>query len=174
LKNLKGYGVKDDFVIKGTQLGLNGKTVADVLAMEDHVTKIMKNMPQVLYHGTSWSRWEVIQKKGLQPGHTGEAYVDLIPGYSEYNVYLGVNQKIAEFYGKRQAAKDGDDKYVVLEITVPDPSKYMPDDAFHQRNDTNPQHIHQRLKAGVKELGSVAYRGAILPRHIRLVATKKA
>jgi hypothetical protein len=174
LKNLKRYKVTDDFVIKGIQPGMNGKTVGEVLAMEDNVTKIMKNKPQVLYHGTSWSRWESIQKKGLQPGHTGEVYNDLIKGYSEHNVYLGMNPKTAEFYGKRQAVKDGDDKYVVLEITVPDPGKYSPDDAFHPRREVDPKRMHNQVKLGVKELGSVAYRGTILPKHIKLFATKKA
>lgn len=174
LKNLKRYGVTNDYVVKGIQPGMNGKTVGEILETEDHVQKIMKPGVQVLYHGTSWSRWESIQKKGLQPGHTGEVYADLIKGYSEHNVYLGMNPKTAEFYGKRQAAKDGDDKYVVLEVTVPDPAKYSPDDAFHPRREVDTQRMHNQVKLGVKELGSVAYRGTILPKHIKLLATKKA
>lgn len=173
LKNLKRYGVADDFVVKGIQPGLNGKTVGDFIKMEDNVSKIMKQTPQTLYHGTSWSRWEIIQKKGLQPGHTGEVYNDLIKGYSEQNVYLGLNPKTAEFYGKRQAEKDGDDKYVVLEITVPDPAKYLPDDAFHPRREVDAGRMHAQVKRGVRELGSIAYRGTILPKHIKLFATKK-
>lgn len=172
LKNLLKYGVKEDFKIKGAPVPLNGMTVKQILNLESGVDSALKREGQVLYHGTSLSRWNIISKQGLLPGKTGEAYADLIPGYSDFNVYLAANPKVAEFYGKRQAKKDGDTEYVILEITVPDPAKFKADDAFAWG--MKPEQEHSRLKASINELGSIAYKGSIKPQFIKLLSTKKA
>ena len=129
----------------------------------------------MFYHGTSKKRWEeAISKKGLRPGLNGnDAYVDLIPGYSEHNVYLASNAKTAEFYGKRQAEKDEDSQYVVLQVQVPASAKLRPDDHFAKTfkgTDTS----HAATKRGLRELGSIAYKGVILPKFIKVLSTKKA
>lgn len=79
------------------------------------------------YHGTSSVRWSVIEKKGLIPGRAGDTYVDLVPGYSEKNIYLTLSPRDAENYATRQTLKDGG-RAVILEIAVPDLSRLMPDE----------------------------------------------
>ena len=172
IKNIQKYGVKSDFKIKGLPAPLNGMTVEKVLDMEVPSEEILKQNNQVMYHGTSMKRWEEIQKQGLRPGNTGEAYVDLIPGYSDKNVYLATNAKTAEFYGKRQAKKDDDSNYVILKITVPDAAKFLPDDHFAHNMGKGSE--FGRSKMSVKELGSIAYKGIIRPKFIELQSTRKA
>lgn len=179
-KELKKFGVTDDFKIKGWSLG--AMTVGKFMDMEDVDEKIKSsnvNTSLVLYHGTSAKRWEEIEAKGLRPGMTEEAYVDLIKGYSEHNVYLAITAKTADFYGKRQAKKDDSDSYYVLEVRVPDPSKLLPDDHFahslHKNTDGNGSTIASDLiKLSVETNGSLAYRGVILPSFITVKAKKKA
>lgn len=96
-KNLMKHGVTEDFKLKGVPTPFNGMKIADFLKYEDPVSQLDKREGAVFYHGTSKKRWdEAISKKGLRPGLNGnEAYVDLIPGYSEHNVYLASNAKTA-------------------------------------------------------------------------------
>lgn len=174
--SLMKYGVTPDFKIKG--LANSEKTIGEFLEKEDAGEFVKQNTaskPITLYHGTSMKAWEEIQKNGLVPGKTGDTYVDLIPGYSEFNVYLAVSPKTSEFYGKRQAKKDGSDQYVVLEITVPDVAKILPDDATaYNMNGLTQADIHKRVKMSIDRDGSVAYRGAIRPSFIKLHSKKKA
>jgi hypothetical protein len=173
LKNLKRYGVTAEFKLKGVPSPLNGKTVGEIMKLESHVRQVLKREGQVMYHGTSKKRWDdSISKEGLRPGKTGQAYVDLIKGYSEHNIYLAVNEKSAEFYGKRQAKKDDDTQYVVLKIKVPDAGKFIPDDAYAHGMKSGEE--HDRIKSGVSELGSIAYKGVIRPQFIEVLSTKKA
>lgn len=174
-KNLLKYGVTEDFKLKGVPSPFNGMKIADFLKYEDPVSQLDKREGAVFYHGTSKKRWdEAISKKGLRPGLNGnEAYIDLIPGYSEHNVYLASNAKTAEFYGKRQAEKDGDTHYVVIEVQVPDSAKLLPDDYFAKRPGA-PNTSREAIKGGLRELGSVAYKGVILPKFLRALSTKKA
>lgn len=172
LKNIQKYGVKSDFKIKGLPAPLNGMTVEKALAMTVPSEELLKQNNQVMYHGTSLKRWEEIKTKGLRPGHTGEAYSDLIPGYSEHNVYLATDAKTAEFYGKRQAKKDDDTGYVILKITVPDAGKFLPDDAFAHGLKKGEE--FGRAKYSVKQNGSVAYKGIIRPKFIEVISTRKA
>lgn len=175
LKALLPYGLKMDFKIKGVPAPHNGMTIQAFLKLKDPVQLVLEPQGQVMYHGTSKKRWDAaISKRGLQPGHTGEIYVDLIKGYSEHNIYLTLSQKTAEFYGKRQAQKDGDDQYVVLEVTVPDGAKIIPDDAFAHAYARGDDTAHRAIKVSVKETGSVAYKGSIPAKFIKLLSTKKA
>lgn len=174
LKELKKYGVTDDFKLKGVPAGIPN-TVGKALQQVQDPTKQVFNKSNdqiTMYHGTSQDRWEQIQQKGLRPGYTGEAYIDLVPGYSEENVYLATNKKTAQFYAKRQAGKD-QSKPVVLKVQVPDPAKIRADDRYVPRETTDDQPSkHQYgsrekgIKAGLRTLGEVAYRGIIRPKFI--------
>lgn len=166
LLELMKYGVKPDFKVKGGA-GVKG-TVGEILKLIDPREQLFgSNEPLVMYHGTSSERWEQIRYNGLRPGNTGEVYIDLVPGYSEHNIYLATTPKAAEFYAKRQAKKD-DSKPVILKITVPDKNKIIADDAFIDRNPELGTSARQ-IKISLKELGSVAYRGSILPIHIKKI-----
>jgi len=129
--------------------------------MKDPTDQVMSRQSTVMYHGTSKKRWQIIQRQGLRPGNTSDLYNDLIPGYSEFNIYVCTTAKNADFYGKRQAKKDRDDAYVILQVQIPDPVKLRPDDRF-SHGQTNPM-----IRSG-RELGEFAYKGSILPQQIKL------
>lgn len=172
LKNLRKFGVTNDFKIKGVPSPMNGAKVKDILEMSSHVDNALGRDGQVMYHGTSASKAAIIEKQGLRPGQTEGVYADLIAGYSEYNVYLAVDIKTAEFYGKRQAKKDGDDQYVIFKIEVPDAAKILPDDSAAGNMKKGQE--GWRIKSGIKDSGAVAYKGAIKPQFISIQATRKA
>ena len=166
LSSLKKFGLTDDFIIKGAPAEIP-KTVGQALQMRDYVQKTFKDKDLVMWHGTSEARWEIIQNKGLRPGHTGEAYVDLVPGYSEHNVYLAHTPKGAQFYAKRQAKKDNS-KGIVLKVQVPDPSKIVADDRYARGWEGKIiGYDPKQIKSSVKELGEVGYNGRIPPKFIR-------
>ena len=166
LSSLKKFGLTDDFIIKGAPPEIP-KTVGQALQMRDYVQKTFKDKDLVMWHGTSEARWEIIQNKGLRPGHTGEAYVDLVPGYSEHNVYLAHTPKGAQFYAKRQAKKDNS-KGIVLRVQVPDPSKIVADDRYARGWEGKIIGFDpKQIKSSVKELGEVGYNGRIPPKFIR-------
>ena len=165
LSSLKKFGLTDDFIIKGAPTEIP-KTVGQALQMRDYVQKTFKDKDLVMWHGTSEARWEIIQNKGLRPGHTGEAYVDLVPGYSEHNVYLAHTPKGAQFYAKRQAKKDNS-KGIVLKVQVPDPSKIVADDRYARGWEGKIiGYDPKQIKSSVKELGEVGYNGRIPPKFI--------
>jgi len=164
LGSLKSFGVTDEFTIKGAPPDIP-KTVGQALQMQDYVQKTFQNKNLVMWHGTSEARLEFISKKGLRPGHTGEAYNDLIPNYSEHNVYLATTPKTAQFYAKRQAKKD-ESTPVVLKIKVPNPNKLIADDRFARYGGEIAGHRGDRIKASVKEMGELAYKGWIPPKFI--------
>lgn len=179
---LKKHGVTDSFVVKGVPN--LPKTVGQILELEDYTQKALSKEPMTFYHGTSLVRWEKIQREGLVPGNAGEAYVDLIPGYSEHNVYLGVTPKVAEFYGKRQKQKDNDNGYVILKVHVTDKDKLMPDDRYASRWEDDPETGHRKqvydksrmgagMKRSLRDAGEIAYRGRIPPKNIELVKKYK-
>jgi hypothetical protein len=169
LKDLFQFGVKQDFVVKGTPKHIPS-TVAKILALKDPTDEILNQKPIVMYHGTSLKNWKIIQKEGLRPG------------YSDNNVYLATTEKIAEFYGKRQAKKDNDSEYVVLQINVPDPAKLASDDYFttaFSNGKIDLDRVKKRsvskysLTASGRELGQYAYSGIILPTHISVAKVGK-
>ena len=164
LSSLKKFGLTDEFVIKGAPPDIP-KTVGQAVQMRDYVQKTFQDKNLVMWHGTSEARWEIVQNKGLHPGNTGEAYNDLVSGYSEHNVYLAHTPKAAQFYARRQAKKDNS-KGIVLKIQVPDPSKIVADDRFAQYGGEMAGHRGDRIKASVKELGEVGYKGWIPPKFI--------
>lgn len=181
LKDLFQFGVRKDFVVKGTPKHIPN-TVAKILALKDPTDEILNQKPIVMYHGTSLKNWKIIQKEGLRPGKTVEQYYDLIPGYSENNVYLATTEKAAEFYGKRQAKKDRDSGYVALQINVPDPAKLASDDYFataFNNGEVDLDRVKKRsvskysLTASGRELGQYAYSGIILPTHISVAKVGK-
>jgi len=164
LGSLKSFGVTDEFIIKGAPPDIP-KTVGQALQMQDYVQKTFQDKNLVMWHGTSEARLEFISRKGLRPGHTGEAYVDLIPGYSEHNVYLATTSKAAQFYAKRQAKKD-ESTPVVLKINVPNPNKLIADDRFARYGGEIAGNRGDRIKASVKAMGELAYKGWIPPKFI--------
>lgn len=171
-KDLMPFGVEEDFTIRYAAPPINGKTVKDILTLEDQSVEILKPGGQVMFHGTSLSRWEEhIKKKGLRPGNNNKWYADLIPNYSSANIYLAANSKTARFYGIRQAQKDNDSHYVVLQIIVPDGGKFLPDDAIIRTGQN--QQSASALKQSISDTSQVAYRGNILPKFISLLYTKE-
>ena len=164
LSSLKKFGLTDEFVIKGAPSEIP-KTVGQALQMRDNVQKILHDKNLVMWHGTSEARWEIIQRKGLRPGHTGEAYIDLVPGYSEYNVYLATTPKGAQFYARRQAKKD-DSKPIVLRVQVPNPRKLIADDRFAYRGGEVQGRDIDSIKSSIKEMGELGYNGWIPPKFI--------
>ena len=125
---------------------------------------------------------KIIQRKGLRPGQTTGTYNDLKPGYSEKNVYLVTTPKGAEFYAKRQAKKEDDARYAILQVTVPDPSRLLADDRYVLPGEWQdkvwmphpPERLRKiaadkkRLAWSGRENGEFAYPGIILPKHITL------
>jgi hypothetical protein len=165
LSSLKKFGLTDEFAIKGAPPEIP-KTVGQALQMRDNVQKILHDKDLIMWHGTSEGRWEMIQHKGLQPGKTGEAYVDLIPGYSEHNVYVATTPKGAQYYAKRQAKKDGS-KPVVLKVQIPNPRKLIADDRYaHHSTDKSVGKSIDRIKTSIKEMGELGYNGWIPPKFI--------
>ena len=165
LSSLKKFGLTDDFIIKGAPPDIP-KTVGQASQMRDYVQKTFRDRDLVMWHGTSEARWEVIQNKGLHPGKTGEAYVDLVPNYSEHNVYLATTSKAAQYYAKRQAKKDNS-KGIVLKIQVPDPNKIVADDRYARAYGGKVTgHDSRQIKSSVRELGEVGYKGWIPPKFI--------
>ncbi len=165
LSSLKKFGLTDEFAIKGAPSEIP-KTVGQALQMRDNVQKILHDKDLIMWHGTSEGRWEMIQHKGLQPGKTGEAYVDLIPGYSEHNVYVATTPKGAQYYAKRQAKKDGS-KPVVLKVQIPNPRKLIADDRYaHHSTDKSVGKSIDRIKTSIKEMGELGYNGWIPPKFI--------
>lgn len=99
-----------------------------------------------MFHGTSKARWRIIERKGLRPGVGGDVYADLVPGWSENNVYLTFNHANAENYATRQAIKDGSEA-VVLRVEVPDVSNFVADeDAFGWINLDRPYQLQIRQR----------------------------
>ena len=164
LGSLKSFGVTDDFIIKGAPPDIP-KTVGQAVQMRDYVQKTFQDRDLVMWHGTSEARWEIIQNKGLHPGNTGEVYVDLVPGYSEHNIYLATTPKAAQFYARRQAKKDNS-KGIVLQIQVPNPDKIIADDRFARHGGEIAGDKSSQIKSSIKELGEVGYRGWIPPKFI--------
>lgn len=167
-------GVTDDYIIKGAPpnlpkpKGSKYPTVGSVLTgMSSYVQDIVQQKDDlIMYHGTSEARWEIIQRTGLRPGQVGEVYNDLIPGYSEFNVYLATTPKAAQFYARRQAKKD-DSKSIVLQVKVPDPVKLIADDRFARFGGEIEGHRMDRIKDSIKELGELGYKGFIPPKFIK-------
>ena len=167
-------GVTDDYIIKGAPANLSKPkgskypTVGSVLTgMSSYVQDIVQQKDDlIMYHGTSEARWEIIQRTGLRPGQVGEVYNDLIPGYSEFNVYLATTPKAAQLYARRQAKKD-DSKSIVLQVKVPDPVKLIADDRFARFGSDIAGHRMDRIKSSIKELGELGYKGFIPPKFIR-------
>lgn len=171
IQSLQKYGVTNDFKIKGAPPHIP-KTVKDVLTLKNPLEALLSPTEKItMYHGTSKARWEVIQQKGLMPRSIDtnrkfkdDVYNDLIPNYSDKNVYLATTKKTADFYAKRQAQKDDSDP-IVLKIELPDNSNLVPDDRFVRR-DTG-QYDFKAFKASLHGLGEFAYRGLILPKFIK-------
>lgn len=173
LAALAKHGVDEGFVLKGTPRGFPARTVADAMQVPDPAREIMEGSgPLTLYHGTSLERWNRIQDEGLVPGRVKRAYNDLIPGYSNHNVYLATNPWTAEFYARRQASKDMDDGWTVLAVQVADRSHIRADDAFLMRFADAPDPAEQavqrsRILSGIRTKGEVAHEGVIHAEMIR-------
>lgn len=105
-------------------------TITDVLKQQnpgDLIAKGGQFQPMTFYHGTSEKRWKVIQKEGLKPNRAPKIYVDLVAGYSEFNVYLTTSVSVAENYATR-AARDDNSKAVVVEVIVRKPNFVFDED----------------------------------------------
>lgn len=171
IQSLQKYKVTSDFKLKGVPPHIP-KTVKDVLKLRDSLDLLLDiKQTSVMFHGTSEKRWEMIKRRGLIPrvldpnrNDKDDVYVDLIPDYSEHNVYVTTNKKTADFYAKRQAQKD--DSYpIVLRVEIPDKNNLIPDDRFV--NKKTQAYDFTAFKKSVYELGELAYKGVILPKFIK-------
>lgn len=164
MSELKRFGVTDDFKIKGL-MDFNG-TISDIFKIKDQVDDWVANKNIVFYHGTTLARAETILSKGLMPGNEPEAYIDLIPGYSEYNVYLTTSPNTAMFYAKRAVQKEGG-SWAILKILDIDQNRLTADDGFVWRG---PDADLSKIVNPKKSLsyGVVGYKGSILPNKISL------
>ena len=173
--------------------------VSDVLAMqpESDIVKGGAFQPMTFYHGTSEKRSQLILKKGMKPGNAPEVYVDMIPDYSEHNLYLTNSIAQAENYATR-AAVDDRSKAVVLKVIVRDPAKFVIDEdqagrviakntdgeeesvSFHDRRWrkwSNAAEIYQLFQRktlrGLTKGNTIAYKGAIPAKDISVDHTYK-
>lgn len=167
---LKRFGVTGDFKIKGL-MDFNG-TINDFMQLNDQVDDWANNKNIIFYHGTTLERAEQILSKGMIPGNEPAAYVDLIPGYSDKNVYLTTSPNTAMFYAKRAVSKEGG-TWAILKITGIDQNRLTADDGLVWRGDGfDPSKIinpKNSLKHGV-----VGYKGTIVPNKISLFKKGKA
>ena len=124
--------VTSDFKILNSER-YRGKTIADVLGEARDVDVALgqhqkgQTKPFFAFHGTSKLRWEAIQKTGLIPNKQGKVYVDLIPEYSDKNVYFAFSPEVAENYATRQAIWDKS-AAVVLKVAIRDPDRLVADE----------------------------------------------
>lgn len=95
-----------------------GKKVHEVVsAPTPNEQWIRGREPITFYHGTSEKQAKIIQEKGLHPGKRTEGYADLVPGYSEHNVYLTTHPEEASNYATRQAIHDKS-KATILKVVI--------------------------------------------------------
>jgi hypothetical protein len=124
--------VTSDFKIISPDDKYKNKTLGQVASATRNIDLALKPTGSITaYHGTSLKKWEQIQKSGLNPGKSDQAYSDLVKGYSEKNVYLTFDPHDAENYATRAAVWDNSDA-VVLKVEVPDPAKIIPDEDSFQ------------------------------------------
>lgn len=181
--------VTTDYGIVGNPAFKN-RTIRDVLGSTEGADALKNSGELTFYHGTSLKRWSRIEKSGLNPGNAPEVYVDLVPGFSEKNVYLTTSVETAENYATR-AAIDDRSQAVVLKVIIRDPTKLRPDEdsmgwitvtdpdgdevEVHFRHNNwrswpNASQIHQRFMSGVAKSinsnGTIAYAGRIPARDV--------
>lgn len=173
-------------------------TVGDVLGRKRPGDQIAKGTDtMVFYHGTSEKRLPNIKAKGLNPGNAPFIYVDLVPNYSEHNVYLAATVTDAENYATRAAVDDAS-KAVVLKVIVRDVTKITLDEdnanwlpvtgpdgektEIHFRHVgwrqwPNAQQIIQQYMAlivkSANNSGTVAYRGRIPAKDVSVHSSYK-
>lgn len=95
-----------------------GKKVHEVIAEKTPNEKWAGGRePITMYHGTSSDKAAAIQSAGLHPNSRGHSYVDLVPGYSEHNVYLTTKPSTAANYATREAVNDGS-KATILKVQI--------------------------------------------------------
>jgi len=125
--------VTSDFKVTGSER-YRGQTIGDLIGEPRDVDVALtgrgtkgKIQPLVAYHGTSAKRWAIIKSRGLIPNMQGKVYQDLIPNYSDKNVYLALEPDEAENYATRQAIWDKSSA-VVLKVIIRDPDKMVADE----------------------------------------------
>lgn len=103
-------------------------TVGEFLRVPDQAqTVVQKTSGEItVYHGTSMIRARQILAKGLRPGNS-KGVSDLVPGYSDHNIYLTPNRETARNYASRAAQVDHSPA-VVLQVKVRDFTKIVPDE----------------------------------------------
>ena len=65
----------------------------------------------------------------MRPGVRDESYADLIPGYSNKNVYLTFSVSEAENYATRESIWNGGSP-LVIRVEIPDPTKIVADEDY--------------------------------------------
>lgn len=136
-----------DFSVESTN-----QTVRQFIARKDTPVEQWSKGHDVMtfYHGTSVSNYRKIQKEGLRPGHGDSSYSDLIPGYSDLNVYLSTTKEGAANYASRSSIYNRSDA-AILKVTVRDTSKFVPDeDNLNWLSRSG----HPQAKALMAEIGS--------------------
>lgn len=129
-------------------------TVAELINTPDRAQTILQKTSGELtfYHGTSLARYQVIRRDGLRPGNTNGGS-DVVPGYSDNNIYLAPDVETARNYATRAAVYDKGTA-VVLKVTVRDFTKFVPDeDALHWiRNSKFGRKYYDQMAKGIPDL----------------------
>lgn len=105
--------------------------------------------PITFFHGTSMKRAKIILKEGFKTGKREDTYGDLIPNYSEHNIYLSLNPATAANYATREAINDSSDA-VILKVQLKglQLTKIKPDeDSMHwMAGSVKPEFISRLVK----------------------------
>ena len=128
LKDLiKNNIITDDYKVidsNGTYL------VKNILSNKNQSLKYSKNGNPLMYHGTSWQKWEQIKKTGgLKPRVRTESddFWGTNETFLESLVYLSASFSIAKFYASKT------DNPVILLVEVPDKDKLFIDTGYLEK-----------------------------------------
>jgi hypothetical protein len=136
-----------EFNVEGTD-----QTVRQFIARRDTPVEQWSKGQEAMtfYHGTSMVKWKKIKVEGLRPGHGDSSYSDLIPGYSDLNVYLSTTKEGAANYASRSAIYNRSDA-AILKVVVRNIGKFVPDeDNLNWLSRSG----HPQAKALIAEIGS--------------------
>lgn len=151
-----------------------GQTVEQVIngsAAKYDQTRVFKSgelRELVMFHGTSAKRAEKMLQTGLRPNQRGSTYYDLIPGFSEHNVYLASSPGIAANYSTREAVNDGSDAVIIEVMLTPmQVMKLLPDEDSISWFEYLPKEYRERLHRKYPMLAEIWQGSKSFNTHIR-------
>lgn len=125
LKALVKYDSRTmEYEVVGDDRFKDGTTVSDVLSKSAEIKQHLhssvfdaKADKLALYHGTSSKNAKLILDQGFKQGKREDAYSDLVPNYSDKNIYFSFDPSVASNYATREAINDGTDA-AILKVTL--------------------------------------------------------